>query len=169
MAMLDMLTGAPAAPAPAAAQAPPPVAPGMMDIMDMMGAAMPVQPQPAVAPANGIVGIDSAHGLRVSLSIAHGSPPGHSVITATASNVGSSGATFTDVMIQAAVPKFIQMRIDPASGSHLPVGGSVTQCLHVVNSLHGQKQVAVRLRVAFKLPGAAQETVEQGQVSFPIE
>lgn len=37
------------------------------------------------------------------------------------------------------MPKFMQLRLDPATGSALPPGaeGAVTQQLHIVNSMHG--------------------------------
>ena len=54
--------------------------------------------------------------------------------------------------LQAAVPKFMQLRLDPASGSSLQPnsGNSLTQVLHVTNSQQGTKSLAMRLRISFK-------------------
>eukprot|EP00850_Spirogloea_muscicola_P001819 SM000007S20779 [mRNA] locus=s7:120003:125764:- [translate_table: standard] len=73
-----------------------------------------------------------------------------------------------DFVFQAAVPKFMQLRLEPASASMLPANsGSVTQDMVVTNSLHGQvKALVMKLRIAYKALG--QDVLEQGQVSnFP--
>jgi AP-1 complex subunit gamma-1 len=67
---------------------------------------------------------------------------------------------------QAAVPKFMQLKLDPASSNTLPPMGAATQVLHVVNSMQGQKPLVMRLRLAFTLRG--QSVVEQAEVTnFP--
>ncbi|CAM0912965.1 unnamed protein product [Alopecurus aequalis] len=79
-----------------------------------------------------------------------------------------TSATLTDFMFQAAVPKFIQLRLDPASSSTLPASGngSVTQSLSVTNNQHGQKPLAMRIRISYKVNG--EDRLEQGQISnFP--
>lgn len=76
--------------------------------------------------------------------------------------------TFTDFIFQAAVPKFMQLHLDPASSNILPPVGNakIMQGLSVSNSQHGQKSLAMRVRIAYKVSG--QDVVEQGQVNnFP--
>uniref|UniRef100_A0ACD5Y0Z7 Uncharacterized protein n=1 Tax=Avena sativa TaxID=4498 RepID=A0ACD5Y0Z7_AVESA len=88
--------------------------------------------------------------------------------TVHASFTNLTSATLTDFMFQAAVPKFIQLRLDPASSSTLPASGkgSVTQSLSVTNSQHGQKPLAMRIRISYKVNG--EDRLEQGQISnFP--
>lgn len=71
--------------------------------------------------------------------------------------------------MQAAVPKFMQLKLDPASATTLPAGGAgnARQTLHVVNSMHGQKALVMRLRIAYTLKGAQQ--LEQTEVkNFPV-
>ena len=52
--------------------------------------------------------------------------------------------------VQAAVPKFMQLKLDPASASTLSAGEApVTQKLHVTNSQHGTKPLMLRLRLSF--------------------
>lgn len=75
---------------------------------------------------------------------------------------------FTDFIFQAAVPKFLQLHLDPASSNILPPSGNgtIVQRLSVNNSQHGQKHLAMRVRIAYKMNG--QDVVEQGQVNnFP--
>ncbi|GJM87172.1 hypothetical protein PR202_ga03100 [Eleusine coracana subsp. coracana] len=64
--------------------------------------------------------------------------PRETTIHATFTNLTSN--PFTDFIFQAAVPKFIQLRLDPASGNTVPASGSgsVTQGLNVTNNQHGQ-------------------------------
>ena len=56
--------------------------------------------------------------------------------------------------MQAAVPKFMQLKLEPASGSTLTAGASpVTQKLHVTNSQQGTKPLMLRLRLSFVSEG----------------
>ena len=59
----------------------------------------------------------------------------------------------------------MQLKLDPASGSQLPAAaaGSVTQDLHIVNSAHGQKPLALRLRISYTR-GDGTPCVEQVEV-----
>ncbi|KAM0887902.1 hypothetical protein ACQ4PT_028689 [Festuca glaucescens] len=92
--------------------------------------------------------------------------PQETTIHATFTNLTST--TYTDFIFQAAVPKFIQLRLDPASGNVVPASGkgSVTQGFNVTNSQHGQKPLAMRIRMSYKVNG--EDRLEQGLVSnFP--
>ncbi|XP_037453582.1 AP-1 complex subunit gamma-1-like isoform X2 [Triticum dicoccoides] len=92
--------------------------------------------------------------------------PQETIIHATFTNLTSSN--YTDFVFQAAVPKFIQLRLDPASGNIVPANGkgSVTQGFSVTNNQHGQKPLAMRIRMSYKVNG--EDRLEQGQVSnFP--
>ncbi|KAK3159396.1 hypothetical protein QOZ80_2AG0149600 [Eleusine coracana subsp. coracana] len=92
--------------------------------------------------------------------------PRETTIHATFTNLTSS--PLTDFIFQAAVPKFIQLRLDPASGNTVPSSGSgsVTQGLNVTNNQHGQKPLAMRIRLSYKVNG--EDRLEQGQISnFP--
>eukprot|EP01018_Ginkgo_biloba_P007028 Gb_02741 [translate_table: standard] len=75
---------------------------------------------------------------------------------------------FTNFIFQAAVPKFMQLHLDPASSNILPPSGSgtIVQGLSVDNNQHGQKSLVMRVRIAYKVND--QDVVEQGQVNnFP--
>ena len=66
------------------------------------------------------------------------------------------------------MPKFMQLRLEPATGNSLPANSSdvVTQKLHVKNSMHGQKSLVMRLRVGYTAGSGPK--VEQAEVkNFP--
>ncbi|OVA03725.1 Clathrin/coatomer adaptor [Macleaya cordata] len=92
--------------------------------------------------------------------------PQTTLITATFTNMSSN--VYTNLLFQAAVPKFVQLHLDPATSNTLPASGngSITQTLSVTNSQQGQKPLAMRIRVGYKVNN--QDALEQGQVSnFP--
>ncbi|KAG4403104.1 hypothetical protein GLYMA_01G032100v4 [Glycine max] len=90
--------------------------------------------------------------------------PQTTVIQATFMNLSSN--TYTDFVFQAAVPKFLQLHLDPASSNTLPANGSITQSLKITNSQHGKKSLVMRIRIAYKING--KDTLEEGQVNnFP--
>jgi AP-1 complex subunit gamma-1 len=78
-----------------------------------------------------------------------------------------AAASFPAAAVQAAVPKYLQLKLEPASGSVLTgLGGSITQSLQVVNSMVGQKGVVMRLRLNYSKGG--QPVLQQLEVSnFP--
>ncbi|MCO5584173.1 hypothetical protein L7F22_038096 [Adiantum nelumboides] len=79
--------------------------------------------------------------------------PKITVINATYLNTSSD--LCTDFMLQAAVPKFLLLKLDPASGNVLlpNANGTITQCLTVTNTLRGQvrKYHSLSLIVVFSI------------------
>ncbi|XP_068462723.1 AP-1 complex subunit gamma-2-like isoform X2 [Phaseolus vulgaris] len=89
-------------------------------------------------------------------------------IQATFTNLTSN--VYTDFVFQAAVPKFLQLHLDPASGNILTASGkeSIKQNMRLTNCQHGKKPLVMRIKVAYKING--KETLEEGQISnFPRE
>eukprot|EP00242_Pyramimonas_sp_CCMP2087_P004838 CAMPEP_0198217200 /NCGR_PEP_ID=MMETSP1445-20131203/62199_1 /TAXON_ID=36898 /ORGANISM="Pyramimonas sp., Strain CCMP2087" /LENGTH=91 /DNA_ID=CAMNT_0043893781 /DNA_START=17 /DNA_END=292 /DNA_ORIENTATION=+ len=87
----------------------------------------------------------------------------------TATYVNNNPVPVTDFVLQAAVPTVMQLRLLPATGASLaPYGGNqVTQQIQVSNSMHGQKPLVMRLKIAFKLAGALH--AEEATVNtFPL-
>lgn len=143
----------------------PPAAPaavGLDMLGDMLGA-----PAPA-APATTAVTMTpfSKDGITVAFALTKGGAPGTTTVHATYTNKG--GSPVTGFTLQAAVPKFMQLKLDPASSGTLAAGGGVaTQTLHVTNSMHGQKPLVMRLRISYSV-GGAPAVVEQCEVNnFP--
>ncbi|PNH05077.1 AP-1 complex subunit gamma-2 [Tetrabaena socialis] len=92
-------------------------------------------------------------GLCTTFALAkHPTNPALTEITAVTTN--SNFTEVTDFALQAAVPKFMQLKLDPASGTVLPPrGGSISQKVYVNNTQHGVKTMAMRLRISFASPG----------------
>ncbi|KAJ8569820.1 hypothetical protein K7X08_006397 [Anisodus acutangulus] len=87
-----------------------------------------------------------------------------------ASFTNKSQEVLTNFIFQAAVPKFLQLHLDPASGNMLPANsnGSIKQKLKLTNSQHGKKSLVMRIRIAYKVNN--KDVLEQGQVNkFPRE
>ncbi|BBN00790.1 AP-1 complex subunit gamma-1 [Marchantia polymorpha subsp. ruderalis] len=124
----------------------------------------PIVPATSAYPT--IVALQSS-GLKVLFDFIK--PPGNpQSTTIKASYINLSSNPYTDFIFQAAVPKFLQLQLEPASGSVLPAsgGGLITQSINLTNTMHGQKSLLMKLRIIYKING--QDKVEQGQVSnFP--
>ncbi|KAK9904228.1 hypothetical protein WJX75_007294 [Coccomyxa subellipsoidea] len=124
-------------------------------------------PAPAAAPAFPPITVFDKDGVRVGFAFTK--TPGQPALTdITATFTNSGAAPVTGFSLQAAVPKFMQLKLDPASGATLaPMGaGNATQQLHVNNSMHGQKPLVMRLRIAYTL--GLEAKLEQVEVkNFP--
>lgn len=147
--------GGSAAAAPAAAAAAP-AAPPQLERASSSGERWPIPP---------VVAYDRG-GVRVVLSFEKPSPglsPGLTTVHAEYSNEGETAVE--DFALQAAVPKYMQLRMEPASSSLLPARGAgvAVQSLFLLNSLHGQKGVAMRLRVAYRR--GEEQVAEQVEVA----
>ncbi|KAG2609667.1 hypothetical protein PVAP13_4KG063000 [Panicum virgatum] len=137
------------------------VTPQVVDLLDGLSSSTPLPDENAAYPT--ITAFQSAT-LRITFSFKkQPRKPQETTINATFTNLATT--TFTDFVFQAAVPK---LRLDPASSSTLPASGngSVTQSLSVTNNQHGQKPLAMRIRMSYKVNG--EDRLEQGQISnFP--
>ncbi|XP_067441366.1 ADP-ribosylation factor-binding protein GGA1-like isoform X2 [Thunnus thynnus] len=110
-------------------------------------------------------------GIHVSLHFAKDSPPGHpSVAVVVISTVNTSALAVRDFLFQAAVPKTMSVKLQPASGTHLPPYNpllpppAISQVLLLANP---QKR-NVRLRYKLALIHGDQELNETGEVdNFP--
>ncbi|XVF84925.1 hypothetical protein PTKIN_Ptkin17bG0078200 [Pterospermum kingtungense] len=92
--------------------------------------------------------------------------PQTTLILATFTNLSPN--VYNDFLFQAAVPKFLQLHLDPASSNTLPASGdgSITQSLKVTNSQNGKKSLVMRIRIAYKMNG--KDVLEEGQINnFP--
>nr|CAB39730.1 adaptor protein complex AP-1 large subunit [Arabidopsis thaliana] len=138
---------------------------GMFDLLDGLS------PSPSKEATNGpayapIVAYESSS-LKIEFTFSK--TPGNLQTTnvqATFTNLSPN--TFTDFIFQAAVPKFLQLHLDPASSNTLLASGSgaITQNLRVTNSQQGKKSLVMRMRIGYKLNG--KDVLEEGQVSnFP--
>ncbi|XVE85029.1 hypothetical protein DITRI_Ditri17bG0059700 [Diplodiscus trichospermus] len=149
---------------PANATSPASAAP-MMDLLDGFG------PSPQKHEENGpaypsLVAYESSS-LRITFNFSK--QPGNpqtTLIQATFTNMSSN--VYNDFLFQAAVPKFLQLHLDPASSNTLPASGNgyITQSMKVTNSQHGKKSLIMRIRIAYKMNN--KDVLEEGQVNnFP--
>lgn len=139
----------------------------MMDLLDGFGAS----PSVPVAVTNGstypsVVAFESSS-LKVTFNFSKepGSPQ-TTLIEAQFTN--KSPNIYSNFVFQAAVPKFLQLHLDPASGNTLPASsdGAITQKLRVSNNQHGKKSLVMRVRINYKVNG--KDVLEEGQISnFP--
>ncbi|MBA0759910.1 hypothetical protein Gotri_022721, partial [Gossypium trilobum] len=137
----------------------------MMDLLDGFG------PSPQKKEENGpaypsLVAYESST-LRMTFNISK--QPGNPQTTLIqAIFINLSPNVYNDFLFQAAVPKFLQLHLDPASSNTLPASGngSIIQSMKVTNSQHGKKSLVMRIRIAYKINN--KDVVEEGQVSnFP--
>ncbi|KAJ6834095.1 AP-1 complex subunit gamma-2-like [Iris pallida] len=142
----------------------PTVSSPVMDLLDGLSSPIPIQDENPVFPS--ITAFES-NALKITFSFKkQPSKPQVTVIQATFMNMSSNA--YTDFIFQAAVPKFVQLQLDPASSNVLPANstGPITQTLTVTNNQHGQKALAMRIRIAYKVNN--QDKLEQGQINnFP--
>ncbi|KAJ0428580.1 putative adaptor protein complex AP-1, gamma subunit [Helianthus annuus] len=137
----------------------------MMDLLDGFGPSPPPTKDngPAYPP---IVAFESSS-LRLTFNFSKqpGSPQ-ETHIEADFTNKSSD--VYTNFIFQAAVPKFLQLHLEPASSNTLPGNGNgaITQKLRVTNSQHGKKSIVMRIRISYKLNN--KDVLEEGQISnFP--
>ena len=164
-ALMDLMGGAPGpSPTPTPASAPAGGMGGMggmgggaLDLMgDLMGGAM-AAPSSAAAPAPAVAFPDLQAYERngVSITFAFAKPaPNAAVVTATYKNGGA--APVSRFLVQAAVPKYITLKLEPASGTELPPYGmgQIVQRINLTNAMQGQKPLMLRLKVEYAINGA---------------
>ncbi|XP_074485842.1 ADP-ribosylation factor-binding protein GGA2-like [Sebastes fasciatus] len=110
-------------------------------------------------------------GVRVTLNFAKGSPPGHpGVAVLVLSTVNTSTLDVKHFLFQAAVPKTMSVKLQPASGTHLPPYNpllpppATSQVLLLANPQNQR----VRLRYKLTLTHGDQQLDETGAIdNFP--
>eukprot|EP00216_Chloropicon_sp_CCMP2111_P004951 CAMPEP_0198243782 /NCGR_PEP_ID=MMETSP1446-20131203/30684_1 /TAXON_ID=1461542 ORGANISM="Unidentified sp, Strain CCMP2111" /NCGR_SAMPLE_ID=MMETSP1446 /ASSEMBLY_ACC=CAM_ASM_001112 /LENGTH=840 /DNA_ID=CAMNT_0043927703 /DNA_START=54 /DNA_END=2576 /DNA_ORIENTATION=- len=144
--LMDMLGGGAAPQAPQAAAGDP--------LADLMGTGPATAStgfeQPAMQPAFPSLSVYQNHGVTIEFNFEKNpNSPAVTIIRGTYKN--TSPMPVTNFLVQAAVPKFIQLHLEPASGNQLPPlgAGQVQQRITLTNSMHGQKPLMIRLKLDF--------------------
>ncbi|PWA92212.1 adaptor protein complex AP-1, gamma subunit [Artemisia annua] len=140
---------------------------GGSPIMDLLDGFGPNPPVPNNGPAYPPVVAFESNSLSLTFNFSKqsGSPQTTNI---EASFTNKSSDVYTDFIFQAAVPKFLQLHLEPASSNTLPGNGngSITQKLRVTNNQHGKKSLVMRIRISYKLNN--KDMLEEGQISnFP--
>ncbi|XP_042756428.1 AP-1 complex subunit gamma-2-like [Lactuca sativa] len=134
----------------------------MVDLLDGFG---PTPPPPKNdAPAYPPLVAFESSSLRLMFNFTK--QPGNPQTTEIEANfTNKSSNVYSDFVFQAAVPKFLQMHLEPASSNSLPGSGndSITQKLRVTNTQHGKKAIIMRIRISYKLNN--KDMLEEGQIS----
>lgn len=73
-----------------------------------------------------------------------------------------SGFLMKNFVFLLAVPKYIQLQMQPASASEIPVGGHASQGVNLINCLHHQKPIQLRYRVKYENDASGEHVQEQG-------
>ncbi|KAG6426400.1 hypothetical protein SASPL_110623 [Salvia splendens] len=137
----------------------------MMDLLDGFGTSSSV-PETSGPSYPSVVAFESGS-LKVTFNFSK-EPGNPQTTTIEAQFVNKSPDIYSSFVFQAAVPKFLQLHLEPASGSTLPASGngSITQKLKVSNSQHGKKSLVMRVRINYKAKD--KDVLEDGQISnFP--
>ncbi|XP_042049011.1 AP-1 complex subunit gamma-2-like isoform X2 [Salvia splendens] len=137
----------------------------MMDLLDGFGTSSSV-PETSGPSYPSVVAFESGS-LKVTFNFSK-EPGNPQTTTIEAQFVNKSPDIYSNFVFQAAVPKFLQLHLEPASGSTLPASGngSIMQKLKVSNSQHGKKSLVMRVRINYKANG--KDVLEDGQISnFP--
>ncbi|CAN4075646.1 unnamed protein product [Withania somnifera] len=109
----------------------------MLHLLDGLPSSPPVSE--GNAPSHSSVTAFESSSLRLTFNISK--QPGNQQMTLIdCSFTNKSKDVFTDFIFQAAVPKFLQLQLDPASSNTLPASGngSITQKLRITNRQHGK-------------------------------
>lgn len=165
--LLDLLDmGGPAAAPPAAAA--PAAAPAGVDLglMDIFGGGAPAAPAmaPAVQTEFAPMPVYEKAGLKITFFLQRAGPGTTSV---TAKFANALDVPMTSYVFEAAVPKYLQLKMEPASSQVLPPHSeSVTQSMVVTNSSNGEKPLLMKLRIGYSVNGqVVQEMAQVG--NFP--
>jgi len=153
---------APSAPAPAPS-APMPSS-GGDDLLGMLGGGPASQPVGESFPT---LNAFEKNGIKVTMNFARGPGDKQVVVTATYSN--SNSAPVSNFLFQAAVPKFISLKMEPPTGNALAPfgGGQQQQRINLVNSMQGTKPIVMKVKLSYSMGG--QDLVEQATVQgFPM-
>ncbi|XP_042052992.1 AP-1 complex subunit gamma-2-like isoform X2 [Salvia splendens] len=139
----------------------------MMDLLDGFGTSSSVPVAETSGPSYPSVVAFESGSLKVTFNFSK-EPGNPQTTTIEAQFVNKSPDIYSNFVFQAAVPKFLQLHLEPASGSTLPASGkgSITQKLKVSNSQHGKKSLVMRVRINYKAKD--KDVLEDGQISnFP--
>jgi len=123
---------------------------------------------PAAAGAQaGITTVQGYNKNGINLIFEATKPPGQAQFTnlnAVATN--SNPFPITKFAIQAAVPKYLQIRMVPPSSDALaPGSGKITQNIKIANSMQGQKPILLKVKIDYVYNGSP--ISEVADVAFP--
>ena len=163
LAALFGASPAPAAPAPAAVATAPVQPAAAANSLDALFG----QPVAAAAPAPAVPRLEvyNKHGLHVYFEVTH--PGGNAAATDALAHF-EAGVPVQDLLMRVAVPRWLQLRLEPASASALtPAAPAMTQAVHLLNTAHGTSPVLLRVQFSFRTPALPAPVDETVEIAFP--
>jgi AP-1 complex subunit gamma-1 len=138
----------------------------LLGLMDF-GAPAAAAPKPA-APQNPKIRAYEKNGLSVDLEISKPNKDDPSVTFIAATVRNATAIPLTNFLFLAAFPKYIKLKMEPASSDVVPPhnGGVVTQLVKIQNAMHGEKPVLMRIKLDFMVNGSKVEDMAAVS-SFP--
>jgi len=163
------------------------IAPGLNNIHDLLGAGPTATPTPSFPPSGtpanpgfappaavagagaqaGVVTVPGYNKNGINLVFEATKPPGQAQFTNLNAVITNSNTfPIPKFTIQAAVPKYLQIKIVSPSGEALaPGGGKITQNIKIANSLQGQKPILLKVKIDYVYNGT--QINEIADVAFP--
>merc|ERR1712176_744926 len=90
--------------------------------------------------------------LKVQFACRKGAETGSMDVTATYAN--TSSMPISNFVFEVAVPKYMKLKMDPASTQELPpTSASATQVMNVVNTMHGERPGMMKVRISYTYNG----------------
>lgn len=131
-----------------------PVSQPLPDMMSLLGLGGP-SPVGA-APQFPSMPVWTGDGINITFDFSKSSPQD---ILVTATYTNGNPFPINNFVLQAAVPKYINLALNPASSTLLPPNNmsKVTQTMQVQNTLQGQKPLLMKLRLEYSLNGQQKE------------
>ena len=129
--------------------------------------------QPVAAPVTAPAAVPrlevyNKHGLHVYFEVTH--PGGNAAATDALAHVVAAPASVPvqDVLMRVAVPRWLQLRLEPASASALTAAApEMTQAVHLLNTAHGTSPVLLRVQFSFRTPAHPVPVDETVEIAFP--
>lgn len=159
--LLDLLDmGGGSAPAPAAT-APAAAAPGAdLGLLDIFGGGAPAPAPAAVSAESPPMDVYEKAGLKIQFVCRRDAATNTSTVLARFGNMSSM--PMSSFKFEAAVPKYLQLKMEPASSQVLgPQSTNVTQNMLVVNTTNGEKPLQMKLRISYEHNGAVVQEMAQ--------
>jgi AP-1 complex subunit gamma-1 len=71
----------------------------------------------------------------------------------------STNSSMDSLVFQAAVPKYLKLELLPSSSTSIPAesNGQVTQEIRLINSMQGEKNIMLKLKISYSVNGTTIE------------
>mmetsp|Transcript_20750 Transcript_20750/g.29830 ORF Transcript_20750/g.29830 Transcript_20750/m.29830 type:complete len:839 (+) Transcript_20750:87-2603(+) len=119
-------------------------------------------------PTNPIVNAFNKNGLQIVIECSKPNPSNPAVTNLLCKFANQTQSPMSNLVVQAAVPKFLKLEIHPVSSSTIPPNsnGEVTQDIRLTNSSQGESTIKLKLKISYSINGQTVEEVAAVS-SFP--